>query len=58
MLGGLMKIGDLVINKRRGTDEVFIIADVGGSLGDVIRCISLAEGWITTWSFNDTWEKL
>ena len=53
-----MKIGDLVINKRRGTDEVFIIADVGGSLGDVIRCISLAEGWLTTWSFNDTWEKL
>jgi len=52
-----MKVGDLVISKNRGTDEVFIVAEVQ-ILYNCLRCISLAEGWITTWSFNDTWEKL
>jgi hypothetical protein len=56
-LGEDMQVGDLVISKNRGTDEVFIVAEVQ-ILYNCLRCISLAEGWITTWSFNDTWEKL
>ena len=53
-----MQVGDLVVSTDRYTGQVFIILEIGGSLQDLIKCISLSNGTKTKWCADKTWEKI